>query len=99
MFHLDGGGMTRHIEALLDMPTIQAIQFTPGDCTPSAFPWLDMYKRIQQRGKSLLIFVRASEVVALAKELKPEGLALMIEGIKSETHLESLCREVREIRK
>ncbi|MEI6423609.1 MAG: hypothetical protein WCP55_15430, partial [Lentisphaerota bacterium] len=60
---------------------------------------MNMYKRIQQRGKALLIFVRASEVVALTKELKPEGLAFQLEGIKCETHLESLCREVRKIRK
>ncbi len=95
VFHLDGDGMTRHIEALLDIPTIQAIQFTPGDCNPSALPWLDMYKRIQQRGKSLLIFVKAPDVVALTKELKPEGLAFQIEGVQNEAHFENLHREVR----
>ena len=60
---------------------------------------MNMSTRIQQRGKLLLIFVRASEVVALTKELKPEGLAFHIDDIKSETHLNNLCREVREIRK
>ena len=30
IFHLDGPGSARHIDALLDLPQLQAIQFTPG---------------------------------------------------------------------
>ena len=60
---------------------------------------MNMSTRIQQRGKLLLIFVRASEGVALTKELKPEGLALMIEGAHNAEHLEQLHREIFRNRK
>ena len=30
IFHLDGPGAARHIDALLDLPELQAIQFVPG---------------------------------------------------------------------
>lgn len=93
VYHLDGAGMTHHIEALLDIPTIQAIQFTPGNRI-SALPWLDMYKRIQERGKSLLIFVEAPDVVTLTKELKPEGLAFLIGGVHDEAHFGRLHSDV-----
>ncbi|MCL4215477.1 MAG: hypothetical protein KJ052_00500 [Candidatus Hydrogenedentes bacterium] len=80
VFHLDGPGAARHIDALLEVPSIQAIQFTPGDGAPSALPWLDMFKKIQARGRSLLIICPASEVLAVCDELAPEGLAFIVDG-------------------
>ncbi|MCC6579095.1 MAG: hypothetical protein IT440_01545, partial [Phycisphaeraceae bacterium] len=60
VFHLDGPGAAKHFEALLDVPEIEAIQFTPGEGTPSALAWLDMFRRIQQRGRSLFIITPAA---------------------------------------
>ncbi|MHC4519440.1 MAG: hypothetical protein ACYTAS_12690, partial [Planctomycetota bacterium] len=60
-------------------PQIQAIQFTPGAGSPSALQWLDMLRKIQGGGRSLLIFTPAEEVLELAESLKPEGLAILIE--------------------
>lgn len=80
IFHLDGPDAARHIDALLDVPQIQAIQFTPGAGSPSALAWLDMLRKIQAKGRSLLIFTPADEVLELAEALKPEGLAIFIES-------------------
>jgi hypothetical protein len=41
-FHLDGPGATKHIDALLEVPGLDGIQFVPGTGTPSVLPWLDM---------------------------------------------------------
>jgi hypothetical protein len=79
VFHLDGPDAARHIETLLEVPEIRAIQFTPGAGSPSALAWLDMLRRIQSKGRSLLIFCPAEEVLALAESLRPEGLAIFIE--------------------
>ncbi|MEX0777908.1 MAG: hypothetical protein WD042_19575 [Phycisphaeraceae bacterium] len=76
VFHLDGPGAARHIDALLDVPQLDAIQFTPGAGTPSTLPWIDMFRQVQQRGKSLLVFTPADEVLTLARELNPRGLAI-----------------------
>lgn len=91
LFHLDGGGSTRHIEALLEIPTIHAIQYTPGAGTPSALAWLDMFRLIQRRGRSLLIFAPIAEVPDLCRALRPEGLAIQIEGARDPAHLRSVC--------
>ncbi|MBI5095145.1 MAG: hypothetical protein HZB26_22255 [Candidatus Hydrogenedentes bacterium] len=80
VFHLDGAGAARHIDALLEVPGIQAIQFTPGEGTPSALPWIDMFKKIQSRGRSVLIIAPAHEVLPLCDALKPEGLAFLATG-------------------
>jgi len=90
IFHLDGPDAARHIDALLEVPHIQAIQFTPGAGSPSAIQWLDMLRKIQDRGRSLLIFTPAEEVLELAQSLKPEGLAIFIECPPTPDDLDAL---------
>ena len=79
VFHLDGPDAARHIDALLDVPEIQAIQFTPGAGTPSALVWTEMFRKIQRRGRSLLVMCPHDEVLALCDVLRPEGLAIWVD--------------------
>jgi hypothetical protein len=78
VFHLDGPGAARHVEALLEIEEIRAIQFTPGSGTPSALAWVEMFRRIQARGRSVLAICPASEALALRDALRPEGLAVIV---------------------
>lgn len=78
VFHLDGIGATRHIDALLEVPHLEAIQFTPGEGTPSALRWVEMFRKIQARGRSLLIMCPPEEVLPWCEELRPEGLAIKV---------------------
>lgn len=79
IFHLDGPGAARHIDALLDEPAITAIQYVTG-AGNSGFKKLEMLKRIQTRGKPLQVTLYdPEEVVALARELQPKGLAFLID--------------------
>jgi len=94
IFHLDGAGSTRHIEALLRIPEIHAIQFTPGAGAPSALPWLDLFRRIQQAGRSLLIFAPIDEAEELTRALDPAGLALQLEGARDPDHLRTVCEKI-----
>ncbi len=90
VFHLDGPGATTHIDALLSVSEIQAIQFTPGAGTPSALAWVDMFRKIQRRGRSVLIICPPEEVLPLCEVLRPEGLALIIDGDLTPEELDAL---------
>ncbi len=90
VFHLDGPGAARHIDALLEVPDIQAIQFTPGSGTPSALAWVDMFRKIQRKGRSVLAICPPHEVIALREALRPEGLAIMLDASPSPTDLDDL---------
>lgn len=90
VFHLDGPGATVHIDALLDVPDIQAIQFTPGTGTPSALAWVDMFRKIQARGRSLYIICPGHEALELCDALEPEGLGLWVCDAASPKELEDL---------
>lgn len=90
VFHLDGPGAAKHIDALLEVPDIQAIQFTPGEGAPSALAWVEMFRKIQDKGRSLLVFCPPEEVLALCEAVRPEGLAILVLGEITPGGLEEL---------
>ena len=67
-----------------------AIQFTPGEGTPSALAWVEMFRKIQAKGRSLLVFCPPGEVLELCEVLKPEGLAILVLGEIAPQDLEDL---------
>lgn len=80
VFHLDGPGAARHIDALLEVPMLDAIQFVPGSGQPSLLPWVDMLRKIQAKGRPVIVAAPHEEVLSLCDLLKPEGLAFMVHG-------------------
>lgn len=78
IFHLDGPDMERHLDLLLEIPKLDAIQWVPGDGKPEAIGWLPMLKKVQQKGKSLFVYSSARNVEGLLRELSPEGLFIHV---------------------
>jgi hypothetical protein len=90
IFHLDGPGVARHLDAILEIPDIQAIQWVPGDGAPSPLPWIEMLKKIQRRGRSLQVVCPARDVLPLCEALRPEGLAIWCTGGLPPTEMDDL---------
>jgi hypothetical protein len=90
VFHLDGPGAARHVDALLEVPEIAAIQFTPGAGAPSALKWVEMFRKIQARGRSVLVICPPAEVLALCDALRPEGLAILLDTVPPPGQLDDL---------
>jgi len=76
IYHWDGPGALQHLEALLDLPHLDAIQWTPGEGNPPVSEWPEQLIRVQRRGKLLYLFVGADEVKRLLEFLSPRGLFL-----------------------
>ncbi|MHB8996637.1 MAG: uroporphyrinogen decarboxylase/cobalamine-independent methonine synthase family protein [Armatimonadota bacterium] len=76
-YHLDGPGALQHLDRLLSLKRLHAIQWTPGTGTPGGLYWLDLYQRIQAGGKGVVISVPYEEVETAVQELKPEGLFIL----------------------
>ncbi|MFN8006948.1 MAG: hypothetical protein U0V70_08000 [Terriglobia bacterium] len=79
VFHVDGKGMIRHLDRILSIPEIQAIQWAQGvgDDLP-ILQWLPLIKRIQAAGKSVLVDLQLSELEPFISALDPKGLYLCI---------------------
>lgn len=93
LFHVDGPGAVKHLDALLSVPSIQAIQYVPGGGTPSALPWVGMFRKIQAAGKSVQIVCPAEEVLQLCQELKPEGVCFLASSSPPPDELDQLFAE------
>ena len=96
-FHLDGPGASKQIDLLLEAPGLQAIQFTPGAGDPSALAWVDMFRKIQASGRSVLVICPADEVLDLCDALDPAGLAIQVDDVATPDQLDQLygafCRQ------
>lgn len=82
LFHVDGPGMLKHVDALCEIEALDAIQFTPGPNVPrGADPhWWPMYKRILAAGKSLqAVWMSPEEVIPLLDAVGSKGVYLMVE--------------------
>lgn len=78
IFHLDGPGAIRHLDSLLSLPRLDGIQWVPGDGKPSTSKWLPLLRRIQSKGRLLVLSCEPEEVEVLLRELEPEGLLLSV---------------------
>jgi hypothetical protein len=77
MYHLDGTTAMQHLDALLEIDALDAIEWTPQAGIPGGGDrrWYDLYRRIKEGGKSVqAVGVGPEEVVPLLDEVGPEGL-------------------------
>ncbi len=81
LYHLDGVGAIRHLDALLEIEELDAIQWTPGVGQPQGGDpqWYDLYKRIKAGGKSIMpAWVEVDELAPLLDAVGPEGVNLLM---------------------
>lgn len=55
IYHLDGIGQLAHLDMLLSLPKLKAIQWVPGDGKPGPETWSQVYERIRAAGKNTMI--------------------------------------------
>lgn len=74
IYHLDGPDAIKHLDRLLELPKLHGIQYTPGTGNATGLYWIDLFKRIQAKGKAVHTALDRSEVPRAVRELQPEGL-------------------------
>jgi hypothetical protein len=55
LFHLDGPDAIRHLDSLLSIDNLKVIQWVPGDGQKDVTEWPELYKRVRDAGKRLMI--------------------------------------------
>jgi hypothetical protein len=79
VFHLDGKGVARNIDRILEMPEINAIQWVQGvgDDLP-IMQWVPFIRKIQAAGKSVVVDLQLHELEDFIGAMEPKGLLLCI---------------------
>lgn len=83
IYHLDGEEQIRHLDMLLAMEKIKVIQWVPSERVNQPdyrdpMNWIDLFKRIQNAGKSVLIYTPPERVEALLRKIDPSKVILDI---------------------
>jgi hypothetical protein len=81
IYHLDGPGALRHLDCLLGIRELDAVQWVPGAGREGFAKWVNVYQKIQAAGKSIIVYCDVDELPLLMQTLKPGGLALSIKGM------------------
>ena len=70
IYHLDGIGELRHLDSILSLKNLNAVQWVYGDGQPGPMHWLeDVYRKIQKAGKQIMIMGGAEEYLDTLGEL------------------------------
>lgn len=76
MFHLDGPDALRHVDALCEIPGLNAVQWTPGSGQPGAGDpcWYELFRRLKAGGKAVqVIGPTPREIEPLLEAIGPSG--------------------------
>ena len=76
IYHLDGTVALQHLELLLRVPEIQAIQWVPGAGRDEVLHWIPLIQRVQKAGKGIWVSADANDVPALLGEVSASGLCI-----------------------
>lgn len=98
LYHLDGVGAMHHLDALLEIEELNAIQWTPGVGEPQGGDpkWYDLYKKILAGGKSIMAcWVTLDELRPLLDNIGGEGVHLEMD-FHNEDEVEKAMRIVEE---
>ena len=94
IYHLDGPGALQHLDSLLSIPELNAIQWVIGAGNGRCSDWLDLYRKCQAAGKGLQLYLGLDELDLFMEELRPEGLWISVGGVKSREQADEVLKRV-----
>ena len=98
LYHLDGVGAMHHLDALLEIKELNAIQWTPGVGEPQggSSKWYDLYKKILAGGKSIMAcWITLDELRPLLDNIGGDGVHLEMD-FHNEREVEQALRIIEE---
>jgi hypothetical protein len=94
IYHLDGPGALRHLDAILSIPELEALQFVPGAGNEGYARWIEVYQRAQAAGKAIQVICKLDEMDLVVETLDPHGVLLSVGNVSSREAAEYLLREL-----
>lgn len=69
IYHLDGANALHHLDDLLSVQKLKAVQFVAGAGAPGPLEWIDVFKKIDAAGKRVMLTGKKEEFPDVMKEL------------------------------
>jgi len=97
-YHLDGPGALHHLDSLLEIKELGAIQWVYGSGHGRASDWLPVYHRCQQAGKGLYLGLELDELELFMEHLHPQGLWISLSGVRDPDQAQAVLKRVAQWR-
>ena len=94
IYHLDGPGALRHLDSLLGIPELDALQFVCGAGNEGVHRWVEVYQQTQAAGKAVQVICDINEVDLVIETLDPHGVFLSVGNVPSREAGEALLRKL-----
>jgi hypothetical protein len=94
IYHLDGPAALRHLDSLLQIKELNAIQWVYGAGRGIASDWLHVYKRCQTAGKGIQLGIGFDELDCIVSNLRPEGVWMSV-AVKDRAQAGAVLARVR----
>ncbi len=95
IYHLDGPGALRHLDVLLEIPELNAVQWVCGAGNEGYARWTPVYQKIQKAGKGIALYIQLRELEEVFATLRPEGVYFAsIEGIDTEATAQEVLKRI-----
>jgi hypothetical protein len=79
VFHMDGPGVARHVDAVLTLPNLQAVQWVQGyGADEPILQWIPLINKIQEAGKSIIVDLKTNELDDFIRKVDPRGVMLWV---------------------
>ncbi len=79
VFHIDGPGVARHLESILTLPNLVAMQWVQGYGRDAPImQWVPLIERIQAAGKSVIVDLTLDEIEPFMAAVDPTGIMLWV---------------------
>ncbi len=93
IYHLDGPGALRHLDLILSIPELHALQWVPGAGREEFARWVPVYRRAQAAGKGIQVNPTFEEIDEVIETLDPRGLFMIVSGVPSREAAEDLLKK------
>lgn len=94
IYHVDGPGVARHLDQILSVPEVHAIQWVQGLGTLAPImQWVPLIKQVQDAGKAIIVDLLPSELNEFMDAVRPEGIFLWV-GADSDEEQQAILKQV-----
>jgi hypothetical protein len=94
IYHLDGPRALSHLDTLLSIPELDAIQYVWGTGNEGFHRWVWVYQRVQQARKGIQVICDVSELEQIIEALDPHGVFLTMDGVRDRDTAEAVLRRL-----
>ena len=94
IYHLDGPGALRHLDLILAIPELDALQWVFGAGNEGYARWVWVYQKAQAAGKGIHVMCTLEEVEQVMQTLSPRGLFLDVSEVPNRDAAQELLRRL-----